>query len=91
MLKHHASLNAPHTYHKRMLTAEAHETHIHSNNRKQVLSSMYRWLQTRHKNIQGSEYLGGEYTQGSMIDGLRHENVMDLSFSDESFDRVLSF
>lgn len=51
----------------------------------------YRWLEVRYPNLKGSEYLGPEFEPGSMVDGIRHEDVMDLSFEENSFDRVLSF
>lgn len=38
----------------------------------------------------GSEYLGAEYSSGTVINGIRHEDATCLSFSDDSFDLVLS-
>lgn len=40
--------------------------------------------------IIGSEYLGYEYPGGSIIKGVRHEDVMDLSFEDDSIDLIIS-
>jgi SAM-dependent methyltransferase len=40
--------------------------------------------------VQGSEYLGYEYKGGEQIHGVRHEDVMNLSFPDESFDLIVS-
>lgn len=40
--------------------------------------------------IIGSEYLGHEYEGGSVIKGIRHEDVENLSFSDESLDVIIS-
>lgn len=37
-----------------------------------------------------SEYFGPQYTPGEVIAGIRHEDLMDLSFPDSSFDVVLS-
>ena len=43
----------------------------------------------QHK-IVGSEYLGYEYTGGSVINGIRHEDVMNLSFEDNSVSLIVS-
>lgn len=40
--------------------------------------------------VYGSEYLGYGYTGGQRIDGVRHEDVMNLSYPDESFDLIVS-
>jgi GT2 family glycosyltransferase/SAM-dependent methyltransferase len=40
--------------------------------------------------IIGSEYLGYEYPGGSVIKGIRHEDVTDLSFADNSLDLIIS-
>lgn len=40
--------------------------------------------------IVGSEYLGFEYDSGTVIDGIRHENVENLSFSDDELDIIVS-
>lgn len=37
-----------------------------------------------------SEYFGNEYTSGEYINSTQHQDLMDLSFPDESFDLVLS-
>ena len=37
-----------------------------------------------------SEYLGMEYKPGEMTKGVRHENLMQLSFEDNCFDIILS-
>lgn len=55
------------------------------------LTQTYRWLEDRCRNLQGSEYFGSSYQPGASVDGIRHEDVMNLSFPDEVFDRVLSF
>jgi SAM-dependent methyltransferase len=41
--------------------------------------------------LQGSEYFGPDHEPGALVDGIRHEDVMNLSFEDNSFDFVLSF
>jgi SAM-dependent methyltransferase len=46
-----------------------------------------RWTRAR---VTGSEYLGGSVQPGSVIDGIRHENALGLSFRDRSFNVVVS-
>ena len=55
------------------------------------LTKTYQWLADRYPMLEGSEYFGATHQPGSMVDGIRHEDVMNLSFSEGSFDRVLSF
>jgi ubiquinone/menaquinone biosynthesis C-methylase UbiE len=38
----------------------------------------------------GSEYLGPQYKGGEIINGIRHEDVEALSFSDNSLDLIVS-
>lgn len=40
--------------------------------------------------IFGSEYLGFEYEGGTIIKGIRHEDIENLSFSDGEFDLIVS-
>jgi SAM-dependent methyltransferase len=40
--------------------------------------------------VHGSEYLGHEYRGGERIQGVRHEDVMNLSYADESFELIAS-
>ena len=51
----------------------------------------YDWLATKFPNLQGSEYYGADYAPGEIVDGKRHEDVQNLSFTDNSFDYILSF
>jgi len=44
----------------------------------------------RHPNYVCSEYFGPEHASGSLINGIRHEDLQHLSFADASFDLVLS-
>lgn len=37
-----------------------------------------------------SEYLGDTYNSGTYVNGIMHQDIMDLSFSNESFDLVIS-
>lgn len=49
-----------------------------------------------HNNLSGmknyicSEYCGSKYKSGNIVNGMLHEDLMDLSFDDESIDIVLS-
>jgi SAM-dependent methyltransferase len=43
-----------------------------------------------HKHYQCSEYFGPEHVRGSLVNGVRHEDLQALSFSDQTFDLVLS-
>jgi SAM-dependent methyltransferase len=40
--------------------------------------------------VHGSEYLGHQYRGGERIQGVRHEDVMNLSYPDESFELIAS-
>lgn len=56
------------------------------------VSPIYHWAVEnfgQHK-IYGSEYLGDQYTGGQIVDGIRHEDVENLSFSDNSIDLIVS-
>jgi len=78
-----AALNALHTLAPPMSDSRIYIT--------EKLTQTYRWLEARYRCLQGSEYFGPDYEPGVVVDGIRHEDVMNLSFEDESFDRVLSF
>jgi SAM-dependent methyltransferase len=53
---------------------------------------VYRFVSHNLENIRitGSEYLSPDYRPGQMINGIRHEDAINLSFNDESFDLVMS-
>lgn len=40
--------------------------------------------------VEGSEYLGHAYQGGQRVGGVRHEDVMNLSYPDASFDLIVS-
>lgn len=56
------------------------------------VTPIFHWANTTFKQHQivGSEYLGHEYAGGSVVKGIRHENVENLSFADESIDLIIS-
>jgi SAM-dependent methyltransferase len=55
------------------------------------VTPMYEWVRSVHgSTVVGSEYLGPEYKGGQRAHGIRHEDVMSLSYADESFDLIVS-
>lgn len=40
--------------------------------------------------VQGSEYLGHQYRGGQVVGGVRHEDIMALSYGDATFDVIVS-
>ncbi len=58
------------------------------------VTPIYNWVKTTFINsghtIVGSEYLGYQYTGGEKINGIRHEDVNSLSFTDGSLDLIVS-
>jgi len=44
----------------------------------------------RESTIIGSEYLGHGIRPGTLVNGIRHENALNLSFADETFDYLVS-
>jgi SAM-dependent methyltransferase len=55
-------------------------------------TQLYGFLQHKYPNLTGSEFLGDTTARGEMnAQGLRNEDLTDLSFPDSSQDAVLSF
>ena len=56
------------------------------------VTPIFNWASTTFKNhkIIGSEYLGHEYTGGSVFKGIRHEDVENMSFVDGQLDLIVS-
>jgi SAM-dependent methyltransferase len=52
---------------------------------------LFRWLQSIHPSLEGSEYLGAACKFGAVKDGLRNEDLTALTYADASFDTILSF
>ncbi|MCK5557016.1 MAG: tetratricopeptide repeat protein, partial [Candidatus Hydrogenedentes bacterium] len=53
---------------------------------------VYKWFARNYPKVVGSEYLGDTVPFGEVdTDGLRNENITELSFSDSEFDFVLTF
>ncbi len=70
---------------------------LHDNQNKHVyfmeqVTPIFKWVSetfSEHK-IVGSEYFGVEYDGGTIINGIRHEDVENLSFFDNQFDLIVS-
>lgn len=56
------------------------------------VTPIFNWAMATFKQHQlfGSEYLGHEYPGGTVVKGIRHEDVENLSFSDEQLDLIVS-
>jgi len=55
------------------------------------VTPIFEWVrQLDATEVHGSEYLGPEYQAGARIKGVRHEDVMNLSYPDGSFDLIVS-
>lgn len=56
----------------------------------EAVTAFYKWLVTSMPTAMGSEFLGFNLLSGSIINGIRHEDAMNLSFHDETIDLVIS-
>jgi SAM-dependent methyltransferase len=56
------------------------------------VTPIYNWVKSNFKNhaIVGSEYLGYEYLGGEIINGIRHEDVENMSFKSDALDLIVS-
>ncbi|NWL76803.1 hypothetical protein DM872_08080 [Pseudomonas taiwanensis] len=56
------------------------------------VTSIYQWVCAALPKVQcvGSEYLGPDVAPGAHINGIRHEDVERLSFTNDSFDLIIS-
>lgn len=54
------------------------------------LTPFYRYVATRLPRVVGSEYLGKDHPLGEVVDGIRNEDIQNLSFPDSSFDAIVS-
>jgi len=54
------------------------------------VTPLFNILKTRRSDIIGSEYLSWDTRSGDIVDGLRHEDIQQLSFPSDSFDLILS-
>jgi SAM-dependent methyltransferase len=54
------------------------------------VTPFYAWAQARLPQVVGSEYLGHGIASGTVIDGVRHEDALALSFGDASLGTIVS-
>lgn len=54
-------------------------------------TNLYSFLSNNYDNLIGSEFVSQGFTSGEIYEGIRHENLEELSFPSESFDYLLSF
>ena len=55
------------------------------------VTPFFRWAELNMRGrLSGSEYLGHDLAPGAVIDGVRHEDALALTFGDASFDLVVS-
>ncbi|MBE9561776.1 MAG: class I SAM-dependent methyltransferase [Proteobacteria bacterium] len=54
------------------------------------ITPLFSSLSKHYKQVIGSEYLGENIESGSVVKNIRHENVEQLSFSDQSIDIIVS-
>ncbi len=66
---------------------EEHGARIYA---QEQVTDMYKALVKKRPAAVGSEYLGPGIEPGSLVDGIRHEDCMALSFQSESYDIVVS-
>lgn len=72
--------------------------HLHSKeslNNKEIylteeLTGFYQFFKKNFKNVTGSEYLGDSVPGGKVINGIRHEDLTNLSFANNSFDVLVA-
>jgi SAM-dependent methyltransferase len=51
---------------------------------------LFRYFRHNYAHVIGSEYLGPEHRPGSLVGGIRHEDLTRLSFRDQSLDVVVN-
>jgi SAM-dependent methyltransferase len=54
------------------------------------VTDLFKRLKTRWPNLIGSEYLSPEVIPGTIVDGIRHEDVQNISIPDASLDLAIS-
>jgi Methyltransferase domain len=56
------------------------------------VTPIFKWICSRYSEhtIVGSEYLGHNLAPGQVVDGIRHEDILGLSFADASIDLIIS-
>jgi SAM-dependent methyltransferase len=54
------------------------------------VTPFYAWASANLPQVVGSEYLGHQHAAGAVIDGVRHEDALELSFADASLGTIIS-
>lgn len=54
------------------------------------VTPLFQWFAGRYKSVHGSEYLGPQHHGGAIVNGVRHEDIQNLSFPDASLDLIIS-
>jgi len=56
------------------------------------VTHFHTWITAHYPrlNIQASEFLGFQYAPGQVVNGVRHEDALNLSFADASLDLIVS-
>ncbi|MDM8566426.1 class I SAM-dependent methyltransferase [Candidatus Halobeggiatoa sp. HSG11] len=54
------------------------------------VTPLFSCLKQQYENVIGSEYLGEDIESGSVVNNIRHENIEQLSFADQSIDIIVS-
>lgn len=57
----------------------------------EALTATFAWCAKRYKNVIGSEFYGDTRKPGEIVNGIRHEDLANLSFAAASVDTVMSF
>ena len=57
----------------------------------EAVTATFGWCAAHYKCVVGSEFCGDAYAPGEIVNGIRHENIANLSFADASLGAVLSF
>ncbi len=55
------------------------------------VTRVYKYFKSVHPRTVGSEYLGAGTRSGTLVNGVRHEDITALSFPDASFDLIATF
>ncbi|WP_051221496.1 class I SAM-dependent methyltransferase [Conexibacter woesei] len=56
----------------------------------ETVTGFYTWAKATLPEVTGSEYLGHDIPGGTIVQGLRHEDALNLSFADDSYGTIVS-
>ncbi len=74
-------------YLKSVLSPDQNDIYLY-----EQVTGFYDWMKRAfaERNVVGSEYLGAHLASGAVVNGVRHEDALAMSFADESFDYLIS-